>query len=71
MKSDFTHNTQRSCYSCSPYTEGFSYALKIRETNNSTEPENPYEIQTLEWYAFSDGFRDGSITNLFHGLTAT
>lgn len=59
---------QRSVYSCKPYTDGFEYALKMREMNNNIEPFNPYSDSEFEKKAFNDGYRDGSMTTLFHGL---
>ena len=59
---------QRSVYSCKPYTEGFEYALKMRDMDNGSVPYNPYDELEFEKRAFDDGYRDGTITSQFHSL---
>ena len=65
------YKVHRSCYCCTPYTEGFQYAIKMREKNGSDDIEsidsiNPYDIESIEWNAFSDGYRDGLFTSKTH-----
>jgi len=59
---------QKSCYCCGPYSEGFEYAIKMRDRKENSEPFNPYEPNTIEWFAFLDGYRDGLFTGISHEL---
>lgn len=63
---------QRSVYCSNPYTEGFEYAIKMRERKDKDGDMNsyfnPYSDDSLCKKSFEDGYRDGLHTSLFHGM---
>jgi hypothetical protein len=56
----------QKCYCANPYSEGFEYSLKMRD--KTEQPYNKYEPETLEWFSFMDGYRDGLFTSNTHNL---
>ena len=58
---------QKSNYSCIPYSQGFEYAIKMRERKEKETPINPYPEDDEETHqAFYDGYRDGMYAAIFH-----